>query len=99
MQKSGLKCKICRKHFIEYIKKNPLENNMYIYVFDLHNNINKRRGHKLFCIKQYDEMYKKSLEFEEKLKFVCKPLYIFYQEKNLEKFPNEINDIYTMKRL
>ena len=86
-------------HFTEYIKKNPYEKllnsseELFKYTINLHNNVNRITNKLKFTYEQADKMYEKSPSFDEYLRLVCIPAYVFFQKDKLHLFPNTINDI------
>jgi hypothetical protein len=93
MATNGIPCEICKNHFRKYIYENPIDdfliNNIHLskYFVQLHNHVNKTNNKPIFSFQNALDMYKKTNEFENKLKSVCKPMYLFFNEANLKSFP------------
>tara|TARA_B110000879_G_C11118053_1_gene490441 strand:- start:175 stop:912 length:738 start_codon:yes stop_codon:yes gene_type:complete len=102
MANKGLVCIICRTHFRKYTTQNPYLNlldsnkDMFKYTVDLHNNVNRTLHKKKLTINIAYILYEKSQEFETKLNLVCKPMFEFFNEGNLDKFPEIINNNNTL---
>ena len=60
-QKTGLKCSICRYHFIQWVKNHNVEEaiknktNLFTFFWSCHNDVNKRKGKQILS---YDYVYK-----------------------------------------
>jgi hypothetical protein len=58
---STLPCQVCKTHFLEYLRLHPqnfrTRNDIIVYYFDLHNNVNKRLNKPTITYEQFIRMY------------------------------------------
>lgn len=93
MSTTGIPCPRCKAHFNQYIHNHPIENSygsamdLFKYFVELHNDVNKRNGKQIFSLENAITKYNKSIEYENELHTMCKPLYQCFIDGDTDKFP------------
>lgn len=97
MTKDGLGCPRCRAHFIKWNKATPVVENhssreqLLTWYLNLHNDVNKRNGKKIFSRAQADKLYQ-NFRFNDMVKDYKVNIIELFENNELEKFPDLINN-------
>ena len=96
MKDNGIPCNICRQHFIVYTQMNPgdfhlsTKTKLVDYIFDLHNDVNKRSGKGKFTKKEFHKKFIHPIGrvfIEQDIKWYGVDIVKMFKERTLESFP------------
>lgn len=98
MSTTGIPCPRCKAHFNLYLQKNRIEDSLIssyalsLFFYNLHNDVNRRNGKRIFSIQESHNKYIKSTTFENDLSKKCKPLFQCFIDNECHKFPLYLNN-------